>query len=823
MQLTAEQRAIVAHRYGPARVFAVAGAGKTTAMVHRIHQLILDNVFVPDRILASSFSRASVQDLRRALGQWPACRQVKTQTLHSLCYQVIRCACRRGYFQSSPIEPNQVNTRLYHQAVGQLRERRPDLKETLEEVDSEDFLTYVSYCKGRLEYSDLSCLSLPESGPHAKIARQADPPEEEGLAIYFELYRLFERIRRAQHWISFDDMLMTGWELLVRHQDLRREFQHRFDCIIVDEFQDVNRAQFAVLDLLSHGHRNYMVVGDDDQTIYEWRGAEVRFMLKEFDRYQPVDYTITDNFRCQASQVALANAVIRHNRHRRSKAMQLTQGFRGNTQIHRDAKDEQLAVRVVQETQKALQASVAATDIAILVRIYAQTPYIEQKLIAAEIPYWGPELVPFYRRRITLDFLAWARLADLDQILEQGSLTPAQEAEWEEAWCRARQLSPVRYLHRAVKERLYRAVTGGDCTLRQGLIELNGQTRGLGTLAKWLKMTSQGVAAKVALLHLDQHLGYRDAWCRRRGSKAGGRQLLEVDAIIDYAQGKGDLSAFLQHLDDLQRAEQYARDRQSCVCLTTIHQAKGLEWSVVMVPHCNQGLLPFGMPSSMALEEERRLMYVALTRAKRELHLFVLASQPESQFLAESQAQELLGGVRRISQLLSRSLKSWTAQDAIAFLQALENLNVQRYFQHWWQASPQLKGELAATLIAVYQIAAQRNLLQKFQLSRVDLAGWQSLAQSYSGEPPSTDALEQQLQKTASLLGQLQIGDAVCHRKYGRGTVQAIVPHGAKAGDLVTVDFEVAGQKQILITATLCTLERIPSKLGGSAAIANIR
>lgn len=286
VKLTPEQQAIVNHKEGAARVFAVAGAGKTTAMVHRIYRLVQAGIFAPNRILASSFSRGTVTSLESALSRWPVCRDVRTQTLHSLGYGVILKAWDCGYLAKaqSALAPDKVDGHLYNQALREARQQNLSFKDELEALDQEDFLAYVSNCKGRLHYADLSRVTFAPAGPHRQIAQPAEPPSEEELRWYLDLYRLFEDIRDRQGWISFDDMLMSGWQLLVQHPDLLSDLQDQFDCIIVDEFQDVNRAQFGILDLLSKPHRNYMVIGDDDQTIYEWRGAEVRFMLQVFDR-----------------------------------------------------------------------------------------------------------------------------------------------------------------------------------------------------------------------------------------------------------------------------------------------------------------------------------------------------------------------------------------------------------------------------------------------------------------------------------------------------------------------------------------------------------
>lgn len=740
MCLTDEQQAIVHHDEGAARVFAVAGSGKTTAMVHRIHRLVQNGVFAPERILAASFSRGTVNDLQSALHQWDECRSVKPQTLHSLSYQVIRQAQARGYLPivQQPIAPTQVDQQLYRQVLREARAQNVYFKQELDDLDQEDFLSYVSSCKGKLHYADLTPIRFPIDAPHRYIAQAAEPPVEPSLAWYLDLYRLFEEIRHQHGWLSFDDMLMTGWELLVRYPDLLHFFQQRFDCVIVDEFQDVNRAQFAILDLLIRPHGNYMVVGDDDQTIYEWRGAEVRFILKEFDRYRPVTYTITDNFRCQASQIALANAVICHNRNRYNKALSLTQGFDGRTQIHQAIGPEQLGQNIAKQVNGFLAAGVQPSDIAVLVRVYAQTPYIEQHLIQSTIPYWGSELVPFYRRPETLNFLAFAHLAQFEaqQALEQ-TATKLDVMAWEEAWNRVKLIPPLRYLSKELKEQIRNWVLHRHLPLSQVLLLIQAEVaqsrtiHKLTTLSQWLVSASQAALAQTVLKALDTSLGYCDYLRHHSGFKETGQgKAAGIDALINYAGGKGTLSEFLQHLVQLeQQSEHHTHNPSQCIRLTTIHQSKGLEWPIVIVPHCNQGIIPFGEKlTHEELEEERRLLYVALTRSQRELHLHFLQEQPVSQFLQEANATDILEKINRLQTCLSHDPTNWQAREAVDILQTMLTLGLERYFDRWWNVDWQRKQTIANTLQSFFAAAHHHQLLTSMKLEPAHIAIWQKIA-----------------------------------------------------------------------------------------------
>ncbi len=819
VQLTQEQQAIAHHNHGPARVFAVAGAGKTTAMVQRIHRLVEEKIFAPQRILASSFSRETVKSLQQSLGQWTSCRTVKTQTLHGLGYSVIRKAWDRGYLElpQSPLDPTQVNVTLYHQALREARSQNVYFKDELESLDQEDFLSYVSNCKGKLHYADLSRVYFPTDAPHRGIAEVAKPPSE-SLSWYLDLYRLLEELRDRHHWISFDDMLMTGWQLMVQYPDLLQDLQRQFDCVLVDEFQDVNRAQFGILDLLTRPHLNYMVIGDDDQTIYEWRGAEVRFILKAFDRYNPTNYQITDNFRCKASQITLANAVIRHNQNRHPKQLSLTQGFDGCTQIRDSRSPEHLGQQVVQQVKMAIAQALAPAQIAILVRVYAQTPYIEQGLIQENIPYWGADLVPFYRRPEILNFLAFAHLAQLEsQLTTPSKMTETLLSEWKTTWNRIKLMPPIRYLNKAVKEQIEETFVDGRRTISNILLSLESEisqertVRTLKVLVNWLAIAPQQ-SAKTALEELDTCIHYREHLKNRSGFKETAQgKIAGVDAIIRYASDKGTLLDFLNHLETLQQqAEQHHQNPDQCIRLTTIHQSKGLEWPVVIVPHCNEGIIPFGEDLSPAeLEEERRLLYVAMTRSQRELYLYSLQTQPLSPFLQQAEAHETLKKTEQLHQQLMSNPKTWQARDVAKFVQQIATLGLERYFRQWWNLEEKRKVAIATTIQTCFQAASYHQMLHRLGFKEHHLKLWQDMA-PLSSETLSSATITEfpGLQSEPTLVGKLKRNDRVEHGKFGRGVVTGIEIRQIHVEEMITVNFQTVGSKRILISHKFCMLSR---------------
>lgn len=800
--LTPQQQAIVNHNTGPALVFAVAGAGKTTAMVRRIERLARDRIFPPDRILATSFSRATVQDIRTALKSWPHCADVRLVTLHALGYRVIRRAQQRGYltratFDSS--DSSDLSRTILYQALAVARSRRVAYREELEGVDLEDFLTFIGACKGNLRYANLEQADLPPDGMSA--ASQAEPPEQ--FPWYLDLYQLYEEVRQEQGQITFDDMLMFGWELLIKHDDLLVEFRRQSECVMVDEFQDVNLAQSEILDLLTFPHRNYMAIGDDDQTIYEWRGADPRFILNFQQRYSAQVYLIDDNFRCKASQVVLANRVIEHNRKRQPKRLGLTQGFSGSTLVSFAESHAQLGRGLVHELQAELAAGRLPDEVAILVRIYAQTPYIEHFLIAANISYRIVGGVPFYQRPEVVTLLNYLRLGLLEQELHAGkSLTPEQVNLFGEAW-RNVYNQPKRYLAREWSEQIREQILRQQLPLSQGLRAASADVTQMSRATKinqladtfaWLASVVTTLPADEVLQELDERLKYREYLRESSGfPQTGEGKAANVTALIDYAHDRGTVPTFLQHLHDsavaMAAVDGSEKDR---VTITTIFRSKGLEWPVVFIPHCNEGTFPFGEPERV--EEERRLLYVAITRSKLHLRVYCLKHLPISPFLREAEYRQTLDAVSAIQSSLARDPATWSKQDALVLALYPPRYHLERYFSRWWAASPDTQATVVRTI--------QRFVVTSHSSAALpDLSSlWQALAPARQPDPEPAPASD-------TNAGEFRRGDRVKHPRFGVGTIRQV---SGPPDDLIVAVMFDQGEKKLALKHA--RLERVCSE-----------
>lgn len=740
VSLTAEQQAVVQHNQGPALVFAVAGAGKTTAMVHRIERLAREGVFAPRRILATSFGRATVNDLKRLLSPWPHCTAVHTTTLHALGRGIIQRAIELGFapgldLAAGDTTADRLPQQLLTAAITAARRQDAPYKGELDSLDRQDFLDYVSACKGRLAFADLERAQLPTAA--RRLASQARSPGG-ALDWYLDLYRQFEQVRLQRGGVTFDDMLLTGWQLLVSFPELLTRVQRAFDCVLVDEFQDINLAQSEMLDLITAPHRNLMAIGDDDQTIYEWRGADPGFILNFAARYDAATYLISNNFRCPAAPLALANNAIGHNKQRRQKRLRLTRGFHGRTRIEFAADMPTLARELVDHIQRQQTAGTPLNDIAVLVRLNAQTPHIEQVLIERELPYRITR--PFYERSEIDTLIRYCRLGWFDAQLTAGNPalhTPQAREQFLSDW-RTVCNRPKRYVNAALREQIGRAVVQQQLPLAAIVAQAAAGAEGawlsdrleyLAADLQWLAGSLQQPADAV-LRELEARLVYKEFLRENSGlPQTGEGRAVGVDVFLRYAAGQGSLLDFMRQIKTLREARTGRADAEDAVTLSTIHQAKGREWPVVFLPQLNQDILPFYGREETNLEEERRLFYVGLTRTRDQLYISATNDAPLSPFLHELRWRDTLKEMDAAAHVLAKSAADWRMRDALLLNQVVKRFGLESYFAEWWpRHTPEVERD-AVTRRMVQLLAAvvRSGQTHPLRVTRRDVEFWQSL------------------------------------------------------------------------------------------------
>ena len=691
MQLTDEQLNIVQHHQGAAIVYAVAGAGKSTTMAHRVQHLVQVHGVPASRILVCSFSKATVNDIEHKLEKLSV-PSVSCYTFNALGRKIVQKTIQQGYwpaFNEEHIEHR--NSQLAMRALVELGKQYGKNFSQLD-INQEDLQNYISVCKGNLRYANILTAKLPVHT--LAYAEQA----EHKNAHYLKAYQLYEQIRQQNNWLTFDDQLLLAWEALERFEAIRAWAKNSFDYLLIDEFQDVNKVQVQIADILSEDHRNYMAIGDDDQCIYEWRGADVSYILNFKRRYQAKEFIISDNFRCPAEATLLAGKVIAQNSQRQLKDLVSQRGFGGQVNLKGFHHDGGIAHYIVEHYKTLLQQGVSAKDCIVLVRSYSQTAVIEARLIDEALPYQVIGNVRFYERpevKALFTYLSFARQErDFQQNQQQNSQQTARPVS-EQYLRRFMEIlrNPNRYLPQqwmmefVEKGRQH----GGSLVdyLAQQLPALAQETsrKKLQKLVDILRQLQHKLDedAGETLSWLVTQLEYLEALQKAAAvPELGEERCQNVRALVNYAQKKGTVLQFLAHLRTLHLEDEQADHKVPRLHIMSIHRSKGLEWPVVFVPCCGYEQLPSLYNDN--IEEERRLLYVAMTRCQQQLHLLYAPSTGMTRFLKAVNAPDILSTAYQLQKLFSADYQTQLqANDLITLAQAIKIYPLRRYLEYWWR------------------------------------------------------------------------------------------------------------------------------------------
>jgi DNA helicase-2/ATP-dependent DNA helicase PcrA len=606
LSLNAAQRAAVEQGGGPLLILAGAGSGKTRVLTARLGHLIDGAGLPPHRIFATTFTNRAAREMRHRvsalLGREPTGLWIGT--FHSLAARLLR---REGHLLG--FTPQFT---IYDED-----DRLSVLKRLLEEqgyaakaFPPRLIQTLISSAKNRLV-------------PPEEMAAAAGDRIERAAA---EIYRALDRALRAANAMDFDDLLLHPLTLFREHPDRLAFYQQRFQAILVDEFQDTNRAQYLLVRALAGTHRHIAVVGDDDQSIYSWRGADVRNML-DFQRDFP-DATVIrleENYRSTQTILDAANALIAENSRRLGKTLFTTRRGGVPLQLVATADERDEAEWVAREfTARMADEHYTGRDCAVLYRINAQSRALEEAFRRARLPYQVVGAVSFYNRREVKDLVAYLRLI----------VNPADD----EAFLRATQV-PKRGLGLSTLATLQGAAARwgqpllAAAAIADRVADLRPQAkRALVDFAALVDRLRQdaGRPPAAVLERVITEIRY-EQWLEAEGPEGierieNVRELLagaaEWSEEIDADEAGSPLERFLATAALTTSAEQVGGDPDG-VTLMTVHTAKGLEWPVVAVTGLEDGLFPLSraLETPEGAEEERRLAYVAITRARDRLYL----------------------------------------------------------------------------------------------------------------------------------------------------------------------------------------------------------
>ncbi|HEY1566475.1 MAG TPA: UvrD-helicase domain-containing protein, partial [Solirubrobacteraceae bacterium] len=606
--LNEPQREAVTYGDGPLLILAGAGSGKTRVLTHRIAYLVATDAAKPNEILAITFTNKAAGEMRdRAeLLVGRRVRAMWVMTFHAACARMLRAeAARLGYTRQFTIYDTADSRRLIKRCLDDLG------------IDPKRFTpgsvhAQISDAKNKLRDADT-------------YAQMVGSFFEQTVA---DVYRSYEREMHRMNAMDFDDLLVRAVNVLELFPEVRERYATGFRHVLVDEYQDTNHAQYRWLQLLAGDHRNLMVVGDDAQSIYGFRGADITNILEFEDSYPDAHVVkLEQNYRSTQTILDAANAVIRNNRGQKPKSLWSDLG-QGDPVKVRELDDEHAEARYVTgEIQRMVDEGTSRAEIAVFYRTNSQSRVLEDTLVRAEIAYQVIGGTKFYDRAEIKDAIAYLTILVNPQ--DVGAFTRIVN-------------SPRRGIGNTTVSRLLsHANTTGETVWELaaapedvpglGAAAIKSLRRFMGTMEILAERIRAGAEIAVLLKELLSETGYLEALENERTIEAQGRiENLEelVNVAVEYdaevggrGTGEPSLEEFLQGIALVADADT-REDDEGLVTLMTLHNAKGLEYPIVFMIGCEEGVFPHSRAlDEGGLEEERRLCYVGITRAERDLYL----------------------------------------------------------------------------------------------------------------------------------------------------------------------------------------------------------
>lgn len=620
--LNPQQREAALHTEGPLLILAGAGSGKTSTMTCRIAYLICELGISPYNILAVTFTNKAAKEMRDrvetliggGVSMW-------ILTFHSACLRILRKhAAVLGY------DPDF--------AVYDPADQKAAMKSIVKEMELDDkrytpayFLSIISDCKEKA------------MSPGQYRETHGEDPKTK---IIYKAYEAYEALLKKNNAMDFDDLLLNTVKLFEKDEAVLLEYQRRFQYIMVDEYQDTNFIQYTFVKMLAQEHNNICVVGDDDQCIYQWRGADIRNILefeKDFKNTKVVK--LEQNYRSTANILAAAHSVIEKNRGRKEKKL-WTSKDAGNKIAYYRAEDERDEARyVAQEIDRLKTSDRKYSEFAVLYRTNAQSRTFEEALSRRDIPYRVLGGLRYYDRKEVKDAVSYMRLVQnpADDLALLRIINEPKRGVG------AKTIEKLQALARVRNESLFQTLTDEEVV---GSLSAKASS-GIRQLVETIQVyhyEQQNLRVSDIYDGLLVRSGYLKALEDQNTVEAEGRieNLMEFKSVIyDYEKDDAQLSLpeFMERIALLAEVDNHD-ENENAVVLMTMHSAKGLEFPFVFLPGMEDGLFPGwrAFDREDGLEEERRLCYVGMTRAKERLCLTSAAMRTlygKTDFTRESQ------------------------------------------------------------------------------------------------------------------------------------------------------------------------------------------
>ena len=756
-ELNKEQRLAAETLDGPVLILAGAGSGKTRALTYRVANLI-DHGIPAYRILALTFTNKAAREMKTRIEGLVGTEEAEDawiSTFHSSCARILRRDIEKlGYARSFAIYDDDDQGTV--------------LKEILKKLNIDDKYLPIREIRGKISDAKNRLQTPDEWFSHSSRDHRSSQIHD----IMCE----YEKRLKSLNALDFDDLLLKTLELLADHPPVLESYQNRFTHVLVDEYQDTNKAQYELVRLLTAKSRNLCVVGDDDQSIYGWRGADIRNIL-DFEKDYPdaVVIKLEQNYRSSSTILDAANQVIAHNRGRKDKRLwtQMGEGEKIRIFLAQDERDE--AAWIADSIRQMTRSGEKMGDTAILYRTNAQSRVLEEILMRAGIPYKVFGGQKFYDRKEIRDIIAYLRVI----------VNPSDDIS-----LRRIINVPRRSIGDSTVQELMDHAVASDMPLYSALSDLPS---GLGSrprkcvteffvLMTMLTALKDSMPLEEFVRTLIEKTGLRAQYEKDLSDEAQAR-IENIDeflgAVHEFAAASEDatLESYLENValvTDLDRAD----DERGFVTLMTLHSAKGLEFRNVFIAGMEEGIFPSirgGMITESRMEEERRLMYVGITRARERLFLSRARARslynqtsfnPPSEFLSEIPG-------RLVENIGYNRMDGPRNNSEGAFIRTGTGLRS--------TMMPRTR-----TSAPVSQIGKPKLTFQGKNLDQIPGVS--------KGFVPSK-AREEEANAMSRLF---QPGDRVLHRKFGAGVVQQITGTGADARILIS--FTAYGVKEFALS-----------------------
>jgi DNA helicase-2/ATP-dependent DNA helicase PcrA len=635
-ELNSVQTAAVEHTDGPCLIFAGAGSGKTRVLTHRIAYLLEKKKVFPDRILAVTFTNRAAGEIKRRLLEMvgDAANDIWSGTFHSVCVRMLRRDGKKAGISSNFVIMDDTDQRQI------IKDVLHDLNYDERQMTMGQALSEISKAKNQLLDPD------QYETKHASFAGER----------YAAVYREYERRLSESNGLDFDDLIIRTIRLLESDEDVRTRYQNKFRYILVDEYQDINYAQYKLCAILADEHRNITVVGDDDQSIYSWRGSDYKMILNfERDFKGAKVFNLEENYRSTQAILDAANELIEKNATRHPKKL-FTRRDEGDKVTVYGAESERAEARyIIEKVKELVHDGASYRDVLVLYRTNAQSRVFEEAMLAEGIPYRVVGGVGFYARAEIKDMLAYLRYV----------VNPSDAVAFRRIVNVPRRSIGQQTLASLVEAANTAGISVGQAIfdrdlLRRVVPKKQRELERFAELIESLRSRRDNFSISDLLVAVMEESGYvrelrADDSAEARGRLENLQELIGVAREYEGGENAGSLEDFLANVALISDLDTLDADA-SYMTLMTMHSAKGLEFPIVFMTGLEEGVFPHtrALTDNDELEEERRLAYVGVTRAMDRLFLSYAMrrslfgntfSHPKSRFIEEMPTVEHIGVV----------------------------------------------------------------------------------------------------------------------------------------------------------------------------------